>query len=104
MGHSSHETGHVIQCFPHLLSFYLPNTTQLIVGDQMKLFLSIFLLSTALAAQSFLAPGSSALPDAPSQRPFWPVEKRVKEGTLAGRVPPAPSTPRAGLTKGLRKS
>jgi hypothetical protein len=52
----------------------------------MKLSLSIFLLSTAMAAQSFMAPSSSALPDAPSQGPFWTFENRVNVSILAGLV------------------
>jgi Domain of unknown function (DUF5658) len=68
----------------------------------MKLFLSIFLLSTALAAQSFVAPGSSALPDAPSQRPFWTVENKVNVSILAGLAADAFTTQR-GLNQGLRE-
>src|ERR1700674_103059 len=94
---------HVIQCFPHLLSSYLPNTTQLIVGNQMKLFLSLFLLSTAMAAQSFMAPSSSGLPDAPSQRPFWTFENRENLSILAGLVAADAFTTQRGLNQGLRE-
>ena len=69
----------------------------------MKLFLSILLLSTALAAQSFTAPGSSALPDAPSQRPFWTVENRVNVSILAGLVAADAITTQRGLNQGLRE-
>src|SRR5713101_5977473 len=52
----------------------------------MKSLLSILLLSLAMQAQSFTASGSSALPDAPSQHPFWTVENKVNVGILAGLV------------------
>jgi uncharacterized protein DUF5658 len=69
----------------------------------MKLFLAIFLLSTAMAAQSFMAPSSSALPDATSQRPFWTFENRVNVGTLAGLVAADAFTTQRGLNQGLRE-
>ena len=69
----------------------------------MKLFLSIVLLSTAMAAQSFMAPSSSALPDAPSQRPFWTVENRVSVSILAGLVAADAFTTQRGLNQGLRE-
>jgi len=69
----------------------------------MKLFLSIVLLSTAMAAQSFMAPSSSALPDAPSQRPFWTFENRVGVSILAGLVAADAFTTQRGLNQGLRE-
>jgi hypothetical protein len=69
----------------------------------MKLFVSIFLLSTAMAAQSFMAPSSSALPDAPSQRPFWTCENRVSLSILAGLVAADAFTTQRGLNQGLRE-
>jgi hypothetical protein len=69
----------------------------------MKLFLSIFLLSTAMAAQSFMAPSSSALPDAPSQRPFWTFENRGNVSILAGLVAADAFTTQRGLNQGLRE-
>jgi len=69
----------------------------------MKLFLSILVLSTAMAAQSFAAPSSSALPDAPSQRPFWTVENRVNVSILAGLVAADAVTTQRGLNQGLRE-
>jgi uncharacterized protein DUF5658 len=69
----------------------------------MKLFLSIFLLSTAMAAQSFMAPSSSALSDAPSQRPFWTFENRVNVSILAGLVAADAFTTQRGLNQGLRE-
>ena len=69
----------------------------------MKLFLSIFLLSTALASQSFVVPSSSALPDAPSQRPFWTIENRVNVSILAGLVAADAFTTQRGLNQGLRE-
>jgi hypothetical protein len=70
----------------------------------MKLFLSIFLLSTAMAAQSFMAPCSSALPDAPSQRPFWTFENRINVSILAGLVAADAFTTQRGLNQGLREA
>ena len=69
----------------------------------MKLFLSIFLLSTALAAQSFVASSDSALPDAPSQRPFWTIENRVNVSILAGLVAADAFTTQRGLNQDLRE-
>jgi hypothetical protein len=69
----------------------------------MKLFLSIFLLSTAMAAQSFMAASSSALPDAPSQHPFWTFENRVNVSILAGLVAADAFTTQRGLNQGLRE-
>ena len=69
----------------------------------MKLFLSMFLLSTAMAAQSFMAPSSSALPDAPSQRPFWTFENRVNVSILTGLVAADAFTTQRGLNQGLRE-
>ena len=69
----------------------------------MKLFLSIFLLSTAMAAQSFVTSSSSALPDAPSQRPFWTIENRVNVSILAGLVAADAFTTQRGLNQGLRE-
>jgi hypothetical protein len=69
----------------------------------MKLFLSIFVLSTAVAAQSFTAPSSSALRDAPSQHPFWTVENRVNVSILAGLVAADAFTTQRGLNQGLRE-
>jgi Domain of unknown function (DUF5658) len=69
----------------------------------MKLFLSIVLLSTAMAAQSSMVSGSSALPDAPSQRPFWTIENRVNVSILAGLVAADAFTTQRGLNQGLRE-
>jgi len=69
----------------------------------MKILLSIFLLSIAMAAQSFTASSSSALPDAPSQRPFWTIENRVNVSILAGLVATDAFTTQRGLNQGLRE-
>jgi hypothetical protein len=69
----------------------------------MKLFLSMFFLSTAMAAQSSMVSGSSALPDAPSQRPFWTIENRVNVSILAGLVAADAFTTQRGLNQGLRE-
>jgi hypothetical protein len=70
---------------------------------QMRFLLSILLLSVAMQAQSFTASGSSALPDAPSQRPFWTVENRVSVSILAGLVAADAFTTQRGLNQGLRE-
>ena len=69
----------------------------------MKFFLSILLLSVAMHAQSFTASSKSALPDAPSQRPFWTVENRVNVSILAGLVAADAFTTQRGLNQGLRE-
>ena len=69
----------------------------------MKVLLSILLLSAAMQAQSFTA-SSSALPDAPSQRPFWTVENKVNVGILAGLVAADAVTTQRGLTRASVKS
>ena len=71
---------------------------------QMKFLLSILLLSVAMQAQSFTASGSSALPDAPSQRPFWTVEHRVNVSILAGLVAADGITTQLGLNDGFREA
>jgi hypothetical protein len=68
----------------------------------MKYLLSILLLSVAMQAQSFTA-SSSALPDAPSQRPFWTVENKVNLGILAGLIAADGITTQRGLNQGLRE-
>ena len=68
----------------------------------MKVLLSILLLSAAMQGQSFTA-SSSALPDAPSQRPFWTVENKVNVGILAGLVAADAVTTQRGLNQGLRE-
>src|SRR5258708_21216737 len=69
----------------------------------MKTLLSIFLLSLAMAAQSFTTSSSSALPDAPSQRPFWTIENKVTISMLAGLVAADAFTTQRGLNQGLRE-
>jgi hypothetical protein len=69
----------------------------------MKVLLSIFLLSIAMAAQSFTASGSSALPGAPTQRPFWTIENRGSVSILAGLVAADAFTTQRGLNQGLRE-
>ncbi|HEX7423538.1 MAG TPA: DUF5658 family protein [Terriglobales bacterium] len=69
----------------------------------MKYLLSILLLSVAMQAQSFTASSSSALPDAPSQRPFWTVENKVNVSILAGLVAADAFSTQRGLNQGLRE-
>ena len=69
----------------------------------MKLLLSLLLLSVAVQAQSFTASSSSALPDAPSQRPFWTVENKVNVSILAGLVAADAITTQRGLDQGLHE-
>ena len=69
----------------------------------MKYLLSILMLSAAMHAQSFTASSSSALPDAPSQQPFWTVENNVNLGILAGLVAADAITTQRGLNEGFRE-
>ena len=69
----------------------------------MKFLVSILLLGAAMQAQSFTALSSSALPDAPSQRPFWTVENKINVSILAGLVAADAFTTQRGLNQGLRE-
>jgi uncharacterized protein DUF5658 len=69
----------------------------------MKYLLTILLLSAALQAQSFTASSNSALPDAPSQRPFWTVENKVNVSILAGLIAADAITTQRGLNQGLHE-
>src|SRR5260370_3719631 len=69
----------------------------------MKILLSIFWLSIAMAAQSFTVSSSSALPEARSKHPFWTVENKVSVGILAGLVAADAITTQRGLNQGLRE-
>jgi Domain of unknown function (DUF5658) len=69
----------------------------------MKILLSIFWLSIAMAAQSFTVSSSSALPDVPSAHPFWTVENKVSVDILAGLVAADAFTTQRGLNLGLRE-
>ena len=87
---------------------YSKFTDVLISGDQMKLLLSILVLgalsmNVAVQAQSFTASGRSALPDAPSDRPFWTVENKVNVGILAALIAADAVTTQRGLNQGLRE-
>jgi len=91
--------GHVFVSSSHLFSLYF---TTKFLENKMKYFLLIVLLSVAMQAQSFTA-NSSALPDAPSQRPFWTVENRVNVSVLAGLIAADGITTQRGLNQGLRE-
>ena len=56
-----------------------------------------------MQAQSFTASGSSTLPDAPSQHPFWTVENKVNVSIFAGLVAADAITTQRGLNQGLRE-
>jgi hypothetical protein len=56
-----------------------------------------------MQAQSFTASSKSALPDAPSQRPFWTIENKVNVSILAGLVAADAFTTQRGLSQGLRE-
>ena len=73
----------------------------------MKFLLSILLLlmlsmSAAVQAQSFKI-DRFALPNAPSQHPFWTFENRVDAGILASLVAADAITTQRGLNEGLRE-
>ncbi|MGA2424087.1 MAG: DUF5658 family protein [Terriglobales bacterium] len=68
----------------------------------MKYLLSIVLLSAAMQAQNF-AVNKFALPDAPSQHPFWTFESKVDLSILAGLVAADAITTQRGLNEGLRE-
>jgi len=60
------------------------------------------LLSAAMQAQNF-AVNKFALPDAPSQHPFWTFESKVDLSILAGLVAADAITTQRGLNEGLRE-
>jgi hypothetical protein len=68
----------------------------------MKTLLTVLLLSVAIQAQSFKV-NRFALPDAPSQHPFWSVETKASVGILAGLITADAFTTQRGLNEGLRE-
>jgi len=98
--------GHVIECF---LTYSHQLTTQHYptnCGRSDEVFLSIFLLSTAMAAQSFKWRPAVPRCRCASQRPFWTVENRVSVRHL-GRtklVAADAFTTQRGLNQGSEKS
>jgi len=68
----------------------------------MKYLLSLLLLSVAVQAQSFTV-NRFALPEAPSQHPFWTVENKVNVSILAGLIAADGITTQRGLNQGLRE-
>jgi hypothetical protein len=73
----------------------------------LKFLLSLFLLgvlslSVAMQAQSFNV-NRFALPDAPSQHPFWTFENKAGFSLLAGLVAADGITTQRGLSQGLRE-
>jgi hypothetical protein len=69
----------------------------------MKYLLSILLLSATMYGQN-LAVNSFALPDAPSQRPFWTFENKVNVSVLAGLITADAITTQRGLNQGFREA
>lgn len=51
-----------------------------------------------------LLPATQALPDAPSQRPFWTLENKIGFGALAGLVAADAITTQRGLNQGMREA
>src|SRR5271157_3882811 len=76
--------------------------TKRVSGDQMKFLLSILLLTATLQAQNFTV-NRFALPDAPSQHPFWTLENKVDVSILAGLVAADGITTQRGLNEGFRE-
>jgi hypothetical protein len=68
----------------------------------MKTLLTVLLLSVAIQAQNFKV-NRFALPDDPSQHPFWTVETKASVGILAGLVAADAVTTQQGLNEGLRE-
>src|ERR1700719_1539236 len=69
----------------------------------MRYLLAIVLLSVAVQAQSFRSNNDPALPDAPSQKPFWTTGNKVNVSILAGLVAADAITTQRGLNQGLRE-
>ena len=70
----------------------------------MRYLLAIVLLSVAVRAQSFTSNNAPALPDAPSQKPFWTTGNKVDVSILAGLVTADAITTQRGLNQGLREA
>jgi hypothetical protein len=70
----------------------------------MRYLLAIVLLSVTVHAQSFTSNNDRALPDAPSQKPFWTTENKVDVSVLAGLVTADAITTQRGLNQGLREA
>jgi hypothetical protein len=70
----------------------------------MRYLLAIVLLSAAVHAQSFTSTNDPALPDAPSQKPFWTTGNKVDVSILAGLVTADAITTQRGLNQGLREA
>ncbi len=68
----------------------------------MKYLISILLLSAAMQAQNFTV-SRFALPDAPSQHPFWTVENKVNVSLLAGLIAADAITTQRGLNEGFHE-
>src|SRR5580700_4013088 len=70
----------------------------------MRYLLAIVLLSVAVHAQSFTSNNDPAVPDAPSQKPFWTTANRADVSILAGLVTADAITTQRGLNQGLREA
>jgi Domain of unknown function (DUF5658) len=69
----------------------------------LKYLLGIVLLA-AMAQGQKVAVTNSALPDAPSQRPFWSLETKVSAGIFAGLVAADAITTQRGLNQGFHEA
>lgn len=69
----------------------------------MKYIALVFVLCATLQAEN-LSPVREALPDAPSQRPFWTVENKIGCAALAGLITADAITTQRGLNQGLREA
>jgi Domain of unknown function (DUF5658) len=67
-------------------------------------FLLPILLLCAIAQGQNVAATNSALPDAPSQRAFWSLDKKVSVGIFAGLVAADAFTTQRGLNQGFREA
>jgi hypothetical protein len=69
----------------------------------MKTLLTILLLSVAVQAQSFKIT-RFAIPDAPSQHPFWTTENKIDASMLASLVAADAITTQRGLSEGYTEA
>jgi len=69
----------------------------------MKYLLTVLLFCSLMQGENLL-PATQALPDAPSQRPFWTLENKIGFGALAGLVAADAITTQRGLNQGMREA
>jgi hypothetical protein len=71
---------------------------------KMKCLLAILLFCAIAQGQNNAVATNAALPDAPSHRAFWTLEKKVSVGIFAGLIAADAATTQHGLNHGFREA